>query len=221
VSIRVFHLDDHELLRIGLQAVIEHCPGLELVGQAATAEEALSRIASTRPDVVILDIELGSGPNGIEVCREIRSRWPAIHCLMLTAYGDDESLFSSIMAGASGYLMKGISGDVLRRSVEAVAAGRSLLDPEVTAKVLERLRTGSVGAGGEPPLTDREQEILRLIADGATNREIGERLYLAEKTVRNYVSGLLAKLGVQRRSEAAALHATRRALQGRPQATGQ
>ena len=220
MSIRVFHLDDHELLRIGMQTVIEHCPGLELVGQAATGDEALSRIASTRPDVVILDIALGEGPNGIEVCREIRSRWPDVHCLMLTAYGDDESLFSSIMAGASGFLLKGVKADVLLRSVQAVAAGRSLLDPEVTAKVLERLRAGPAGAG-EPPLTDREQEILRLIADGATNREIGERLYLAEKTVRNYVSGLLAKLGVQRRSEAAA-YAARRAVQGRrPQATGQ
>jgi len=221
VSIRVFHLDDHELLRIGTQTIIEHCPGLELVGQAATAEEALARIASTRPDVVILDIELGSAPSGIEVCREIRSRWPEIHCLMLTAYGDDESLFSSIMAGASGFLLKGVKADVLLRSVQAVASGRSLLDPEVTAKVLERLRAGPAGGrDGEPPLTDREQEILRLIADGATNREIGERLYLAEKTVRNYVSGLLAKLGVQRRSEAAA-YAARRAIRGRPQATGQ
>jgi two-component system, NarL family, response regulator DevR len=221
VSIRVFHLDDHELLRIGTQTVIEHCPGLELVGQAATADEALARIASSRPDVVILDIELGAGPNGIEVCREIRSRWPDIYCLMLTAYGDDESLFSSIMAGASGFLLKGVKADVLLRSVEAVASGRSLLDPEITAKVLERLRGGPAGAvAGEPPLTDREQEVLRLIADGATNREIGERLYLAEKTVRNYVSGLLAKLGVQRRSEAAA-YAARRAVRGRPQTTGQ
>ena len=121
MPIRVFHLDDHELLRIGMQTIIEHCPGLELVGQAATAEEALARIGSTRPDVLILDIELGSAPNGIEVCREIRSRWPEIHCLMLTAYGDDESLFSSIMAGASGFLLKGVKADVLLRSVQAVA----------------------------------------------------------------------------------------------------
>jgi two-component system response regulator DevR len=213
VSIRVFHLDDHELLRIGMHTVIEHCPGLELVGQAAGAHEALPRIDATRPHVVILDIELGDGPNGIEVCREIRSRWPEIHCLMLTAYGDDESLFSSIMAGASGFLLKGVKADTLLEAVQEVASGRSLLDSEVTARVLDRLRNGTQGQ--DPPLTPREQEILRLIADGATNREIGERLYLAEKTVRNYVSGLLAKLGVARRSEAAA-YAARRVLPRRP-----
>ena len=213
MSIRVFHLDDHEMMRIGMGTVIEHCPGLELVGQAATADEALARVGATRPDVVILDVELGGGMSGIEVCREIRSRWPEIHCLMFTAYGDDESLFSSIMAGASGYLLKGIRAAALVEAVEAVAAGRSLLDPNVTARVFERLRNGT--RPDEPPLTAREDEILRLIADGATNREIGERLYLAEKTVRNYVSGLLAKLGVQRRSEAAA-YAARRTIGRQP-----
>lgn len=193
--------------------MIEHCPGLELVGQAASADEALARVGTTRPDVVILDVELGGGPSGIEVCREIRSRWPEIHCLMFTAYGDDESLFSSIMAGASGYLLKGIRAAALVEAVEAVAAGRSLLDPDITTRVLDRLRNGA--NPDDPPLTAREDEILRLIADGATNREIGERLYLAEKTVRNYVSGLLAKLGVQRRSEAAA-YAARRTIGRRP-----
>jgi DNA-binding NarL/FixJ family response regulator len=217
VPIRVFHLDDHELLRIGMRTIVEHCPGLEFAGQAATAAEALTRIAATRPDVAILDIELGGPPSGIEVCREIRSRWPAVHCLMLTAYGDDESLFSSIMAGASGYLLKGVPAAQLVEAVEAVAAGRSLLDPQVTARVLERLRTGR-RSGDDPPLTDREQQILGLIADGATNREIGERLYLAEKTVRNYVSNLLAKLGLQRRTEAAAYAARRTAA--RPPAPG-
>jgi DNA-binding NarL/FixJ family response regulator len=218
LAIRVFHLDDHELLRIGLRAVIEHCPELELVGQSASADDALNRLGQSQPDVAILDVELGERLSGIEVCREIRSRWPAVHCLMLTAYGDDESLFSSIMAGASGYLMKGVTAADLVAAVTAVAAGRSLLDPHVTARVLERLRTGS--RGDEPPLTDRELEILVLIADGATNREIGERLYLAEKTVRNYVSGLLAKLGVQRRSEAAAYAARRTLHRRRPPAQG-
>ena len=185
-----------------MRAVIENCPGLELVGQGATADETLQRIPATRPDVVILDIELGEGPSGIEVCREVRSRWPEIRCLMLTAHGDDRSLFSSIMAGASGYLLKGVRSAVLLDAVQAVAEGRSLLDPGVTAQVLERLRDAP--KSGEPALTERENEILQLIAEGATNREIGEKLFLAEKTVRNYVSGLLAKLGVQRRSEAAA-----------------
>lgn len=189
-------------MRIGIEAVIDHAPNLELVGQASTAEEALQRIAVTRPDVALLDIQLGHGESGIEVCREVRSRWPDIHCLMFTAYGDDESVFAAIMAGASGYLLKGVSAARLVEAVEAVAAGRSLLDSRVTAQVLNRVR-GAGGDGG-PELTEREQAILSLIAEGATNREIGQSLYLAEKTVRNYVSGLLAKLGVQRRSEAAA-----------------
>jgi two-component system response regulator DevR len=213
LPIRVFHLDDHELLRVGLGTVIEHCPELELVGQAASADDAMARIPIARPDVVILDIELGDGPSGIEVCREIRSRWPEIHCLMLTAHGDDESLFSSIMAGASGFLLKGVRAAALVEAVEAVASGRSLLDAEMTARVFDRLRNGP--RRGEPPLTAREEEILGLIAGGATNREIGARLYLAEKTVRNYVSGLLAKLGVQRRSEAAA-YAARQGIRPQP-----
>jgi DNA-binding NarL/FixJ family response regulator len=202
VPVRIFHLDDHELFRIAIEAVIDQTAGLELVGQATTAEQALQRIPATQPDVAILDIQLGEGPDGIEVCREVRSRWPEIHCLMFTAYGDERSVLASVMAGASGYLLKEVGADALVRAVRAVAAGRSLLDPEVTAHVLERLRAPARST--EPALTDREREILKLIAEGATNREIGENLYLAEKTVRNYVSGLLAKLGVQRRSEAAA-----------------
>jgi two-component system, NarL family, response regulator DevR len=200
-------------MRIGMRAVFESCPALELVGQAATAAETLQRIPATRPDIVILDIELGEGPSGIEVCREVRSRWPEIKCLMLTAHGDDRSLFSAIMAGASGYLLKGVRSATLVEAVQAVAEGRSLLDPGVTAQVLDRLRDAP--KAGEPALTDREHEILQLIAEGATNRQIGEKLFLAEKTVRNYVSGLLAKLGVQRRSEAAA-YAARWAPRRRP-----
>lgn len=202
MPVRIFHLDDHELVRIGVETVIENSPGLELVGHATNASEALQRIPATRPDVCLLDIQLEDDRSGIEVCREVRSRWPEIHCLMFTAYGDDESVFASIMAGASGYLLKGVNAAALVEAVQAVAAGRSLLDPRVTAQVLERLR--GAARSNEPALTDREWEILRLISEGATNREIGQRLYLAEKTVRNYVSGLLAKLGVQRRSEAAA-----------------
>src|SRR2546421_1971267 len=135
MAVRIFHVDDHELIRIGIDAVIEKCPGLQLVGWAATAEEALHRIPVARPDVAILDIQLGEGTNGIELCREIRSRWPDIHCLMFTAYGDDQSVFASIMAGASGYLLKGVGAAKLMDAVRAVAAGRSLLDPGVTAKV--------------------------------------------------------------------------------------
>ena len=210
MAVRIFHVDDHEVIRIGIDTVIEKCSGLQLVGWAATAEEALHRIPVARPDVAILDIQLGDGPNGIELCREIRSRWPEIHCLMFTSYGDDHSVFASIMAGASGYLLKGVGAAALMDAVRAVAAGRSLLDPKVTAKVLERVRGGT----NEPALTQREQAILRLISEGATNREIGNKLHLAEKTVRNYVSGLLAKLGVQRRSEAAA-YAARQTAEGR------
>jgi two-component system, NarL family, response regulator DevR len=213
MAVRVFHVDDHEVVRIGIDAVIEKAPGLQLVGWAATADEALHRIPVARPNVAILDIQLGDGPNGIELCREIRSRWPDIHCLMFTTYGDDQSVFASIMAGASGYLLKGVGSAPLVEAVQAVAAGRSLLDPKVTAKVLERVR--GAARKNEPALTEREQAILALIAEGATNREIGGKLHLAEKTVRNYVSGLLAKLGVQRRSEAAAYAARQTAEQRR------
>lgn len=202
MPVRIFHLDDHEVIRIGIETVISHSPELELVGHASTPEEALQRIPATRPDVALLDIQLGEGPTGIEVCREIRSRWPEIHCLMFTAHGDDESLFAAIMAGASGYLLKGVNAATLVEAVRAVAAGRSLLDPKLTARVLDRLRNAA--RTNEPALTERERAILDLIAEGATNREIGQKLFLAEKTVRNYVSGLLAKLGVQRRGEAAA-----------------
>lgn len=216
MPVRVFHLDDHELVRIGIEAVIGKTPELQFVGWAATAEDALHRIPIARPDVAILDIHLGEGPSGIEVCREVRSRFPEVHCLMLTAYRDDQSVFASIMAGASGYLLKGVGATSLVEAVRAVAAGHSLLDPGVTAKVLERLR--GAPCTNTPPLTERERAILQLIASGATNREIGETLYLAEKTVRNYVSGLLAKLGLQRRTEAAAYVARQTAEQRRPPA---
>lgn len=205
--VRVFHLDDHELFRMGVQTLIEHCEGFELVGQASNADEALGRIPAVNPDIAILDVELGGGANGIEVCREIRARHPKVRCLVLTAYSDDAALFSAIMAGASGYLLKGMKAEALATALRQVAAGYSLLDPAVTTQVLERLRTPVVD--DEPALTAQERRVLDLIAEGCTNREIGERLYLAEKTVRNYVSNVLAKLGLQRRSEAAA-YAVRR-----------
>jgi two-component system response regulator DevR len=178
-----------------------------VVGQAATAAEALELIPQTRPDVAVLDVRLGEGrdePNGIEVCREIRSEHPQVACVMLTSFADDEALFASIMAGASGYVLKQISGGELVKAIRRVAAGESLLDPAVTARVLERLRNPSPEADPLSDLTGQERKILALISEGLTNRQIAGQMYLAEKTVKNYVSHLLAKLGMSRRSEAAA-----------------
>jgi DNA-binding NarL/FixJ family response regulator len=203
-TIRVFLLDDHEVVRRGVRELLEAERGgeIEVVGEAATADEALRQVPTVRPDVAILDIRLPDG-NGVEVCREIRSRHPNIQCLMLTSFADDEALFDAIMAGASGYVLKQVRGSGLVDDVRRVAAGQSLLDPGVTAKVLERLRRGPDDEPGAPHLTDQERRILDLLAEGLTNREIGERLYLAEKTVKNYVSNLLMKLGMHRRTEAA------------------
>jgi two-component system, NarL family, response regulator DevR len=205
VTIRVFLLDDHEVVRRGVRELLEaqgaeH--GLTVVGEAGTAEEALARIPVATPDVAVLDVRLPDG-NGVEVCREIRSRHPEVRCLMLTSFADDEALFDSIMAGASGYVLKQVKGADLVDSVRRVAAGQSLLDPGVTARVLERLRRGPEDEAGAVHLTDQERRILDLLAEGLTNRQIGERLYLAEKTVKNYVSNLLMKLGMHRRTEAA------------------
>jgi two-component system response regulator DevR len=204
VTIRVFLLDDHELVRRGVRDILEAAGPDEVavVGEAGTAEEALRRIPATSPDVAVLDVRLPDG-NGVEVCREIRSRHPEVACLMLTSFADDEALFDSIMAGAAGYVLKQVRGSDLVDSIRRVAAGQSLLDPTLTARVLERLRRGPED---EPPgvhLTDQERRILDLLAEGLTNRQIGERMYLAEKTVKNYVSNLLMKLGMHRRTEAA------------------
>lgn len=184
---------------------------IEVVGEAGTAADALVRIPAVRPDVAILDVRLPDG-SGVEVCREIRARDDSVQCLMLTSYADDEALFDAIMAGASGYVLKAIRGNELLSAVRDVAAGKSLLDPVATARVLERLRNG----GAEPDdrfdaLTDQERRILDLIGEGLTNRAIGERLHLAEKTIKNYVSSLLSKLGMERRSQAAAYVARRQA----------
>ena len=197
---RVFLLDDHEVVRRGLRDLLEAEEDFEVVGEAGTAEEAYGRIPATRPDVAVLDVRLPDG-DGIEVCREIRSRHPEIQCLMLTSFADDEALFSSIMAGASGYLLKQVKGTDLVGGIRRVGAGESLLDPSLTQKVLERLRSPEEDelAG----LTPQERKILDLIAEGLTNRQIGERMFLAEKTVKNYVSNLLSKLGMSRRTEAA------------------
>jgi len=200
--IRVFLLDDHELVRRGIRELLETESDIEICGEAETAEAALSRIPPTKPNVAILDVRLPDG-NGVEVCREIRSRHPEINCLILTSYSDDDALFQAIMAGAAGYLLKQIRGIDLVDAVRRVSAGQSLLDPGVTARVLERLRAGPETDERLARLTDQERRILDLIAEGLTNRQIAERVHLAEKTVKNYVSNLLAKLGMERRTQAA------------------
>jgi len=200
VTVKVFLLDDHEVVRRGLRDLIDAEDDLEVVGEAGTAEDALARIPSTQPNVAVLDVRLPDG-DGIEVCREIRSSHPDVACLMLTSFADDEALFAAIMAGAAGYLLKQVRGRDLVDGIRRVGSGESLLDPTVTARVLERLRTQP--ADELAGLTDQERRILDLISEGLTNRQIGERMYLAEKTVKNYVSNVLAKLGMSRRTEVA------------------
>ena len=201
-QIRVFILDDHELVRRGLTDLLESTGDIQIVGEAATAGEALRRIPAARPTVALLDARLPDG-SGIDVCRDIRSSNPEISCVILTSYDDDEALFAAVMAGAAGYLLKQIGGSSLIDGIRQVAAGNSLLDPTMTHKLLERLRHPVEADPVAASLTAREHEILTLIAEGNTNRQIGEQLFLAEKTVKNYVSALLAKLGMQRRTQAA------------------
>ena len=200
--ISVFLLDDHEIVRRGVRELIESEPGLTVVGEASTAEEALHRIPAVRPDVAVLDVRLPDG-SGVEVCREVRSQLPGLACLMLTSFSDDDALFEAIMAGASGYVLKQIRGNDLVTAIRRVARGESLLDPSVTSKVLHRLRNPSEEDERLAKLTPQERRILDLIAEGATNRQIGNELHLAEKTVKNYVSNMLMKLGMSRRTEAA------------------
>ncbi|MEO6503372.1 MAG: response regulator transcription factor [Jatrophihabitantaceae bacterium] len=200
--IRVFLLDDHEIVRRGIADLLSAAEDMEVVGEAGTAAEALRRIPAVRPDVALLDGRLPDG-SGIDVCRDIRSSYPDIGCLILTSYDDDDALFAAVMAGASGYLLKEIRGSSLLDGIRQVKAGHSLLDPTVTERVMQRLRNGKEQDPRLAGLTERERDILNLIADGLTNRQIGERLFLAEKTVKNYVSTLLAKLGMQRRTQAA------------------
>jgi DNA-binding NarL/FixJ family response regulator len=204
VTISVFLLDDHEIVRRGIAQLLESEDDITVAGEASTAAQALARIPALLPDVAILDVRLPDG-EGVEVCREVRSSVsPPPACLMLTSYSDDEALFGAIMAGASGYLLKQVTGVDLVSAVRTVAAGGSLLDPRATAVVLERLRKGEEPADPRyESLSPQERRILHLIADGLTNRQIGAEMFLAEKTVKNYVSSLLHKLGFARRTEAA------------------
>ena len=200
--IRVFLLDDHEIVRRGLRELLESEGDIEVVGESGLAQEAARRIPALRPDVAVLDGRLPDG-SGIDVCREIRSRNPEIAALILTSYDDDEALFSAIMAGAAGYVLKQVRGTDLVETVRRVAAGQSTLDPAVTQQVLDRLRRGPAEDPALAPLTSQERRTLELIGQGMTNRQISEEMFLAEKTVKNYVSSLLAKLGLERRTQAA------------------
>ena len=203
-TIDVFLLDDHEVVRRGVADVLHSDPGIRVVGQAKNAAEALARVPALKPDVAILDVRLPDG-DGVSVCRELRSRLPQLKVIMLTSYSDDEALFEAIMAGASGYLLKQILGQDLVTGVRTVVAGGSLLDPTAATAVLERLRRAAEPAGPLAALSPQERTVLELIGEGLTNRQIGERMFLAEKTVKNYVSHLLAKLGLERRTQAAVL----------------
>jgi DNA-binding NarL/FixJ family response regulator len=201
--LRVLLVDDHEVVRQGLRALLESNETIDVVGEAGTAADAVRRVGYDGPDVVVMDVRLPDG-SGVDACREIRSRWPDIRVLMLTSYADEEALVAAIMAGAAGYVLKRINSEELVRSVQRVGRGESLLDPEMTERLFRKIR----GEAEEDPLLARlspqERKILDLIAAGMTNREIAEELYLAEKTVKNYVSNLLGKLEMKRRSEAAA-----------------
>jgi two-component system response regulator DevR len=205
-TIRVFLLDDHDVVREGLRFLLERQDDIEVVGDTASAVEAIARIPALKPHVAVLDGRLPDG-SGIEVCRAVRSVDPSIRALILTSYDDDEALFAAIMAGASGYVLKEIRSSDLVTAVRQVAAGNSLIDPALTARVLERVRNGPASARELADLTEREMELLGFIAEGLTNRQIGERMFLAEKTIKNYVSSILAKLGLERRTQAAVLAA--------------
>jgi DNA-binding NarL/FixJ family response regulator len=202
--IRVFLLDDHEVVRRGLRDLLETDGDITIVGESGTAREATARIPALRPDVAVLDARLPDG-SGIDVCRDVRSIDPAIRALILTSFDDDEALFAAILAGAAGYLLKQVGGNDLVDAIRRVAAGQSLIDPSLTARLLERLRNGPAEQPELASLTAQEHKILALIAEGLTNRQIGERMSLAEKTVKNYVSSVLSKLGLERRTQAAVL----------------
>ncbi|MFF0431485.1 response regulator [Streptomyces sp. NPDC004327] len=207
---RVFLLDDHEVVRRGLRDLIDDEPDMEVVGEAATAEQALARGPALRPDVAVLDVRLPDG-DGISVCRELRSRMPGLACLMLTSFDDEDALIDAIMAGAAGYVLKQIKGSDLVSAVRTVATGQSMLDPATTARLMHSLREPEAAGAPEDErlavLSERERSVLDLIGEGLTNREIAERLYLSEKTVKNHISRLLGKLGVERRVQAAVIAA--------------
>jgi len=202
-TIKVFLLDDHEIVRRGVRDMLEAEPDITVVGEAGTAESALARIPAVRPDVAVLDVRLPDG-DGVTVCREIRSKMPEVGCLMLTSFSDDDALMDAVMAGASGFVLKQIRGTDLIGAVRTIASGQSLLDSKATATLMARLRGGSGKEDLLGTLTPQERRILELIGDGLTNRQIGEKMFLAEKTVKNYISSLFSKLGMQRRTQAAA-----------------
>ena len=201
MTTRVFLVDDHEIVRRGIAGIIDAEPDLEVVGESSTVNQTLGRVTATRPDIVVLDVRLPDG-SGIDLCRSIRSKLPEVRCIMLTAFDDDQASVAAVLAGASGYVLKDIRGQKLIEGIRAVAAGRALMTRAITDQVVDRLSEPAAQPDG-PELTLRERQVLQLIADGLTNRQIGERLELAEKTVKNYVSGLLAKLGMERRTQAA------------------
>jgi DNA-binding NarL/FixJ family response regulator len=203
-QVRIFLLDDHEIVRRGLRELLEAEADFTVVGESGSAQEAERRIPALRPNVAVLDARLPDG-SGIDVCRAVRSIDPTINALILTSYDDDEALFAAIMAGAAGYVLKQVTGNDLVETIRRVGAGQSMLDPAVTQRVLERIRSGSPQPDELHGLTDQERKVLELIAEGLTNRQISERMFLAEKTVKNYVSSLLAKLGLERRTQAAVL----------------
>jgi two-component system response regulator DevR len=204
--IRIFLLDDHEVVRRGIAELLGAVSGFEVVGEAGTVAQTLPRVLACRPDVAVLDARLPDG-SGIDACRDIRTALPDTHCLILTSYDDQDAVLASVLAGASGYVLKEVRTAGLVDAIRQVALGRSLMDPALIAKVLERVREGSPADQRLAALTSREREVFDLIAEGLTNRQIGERLFLAEKTVKNHVSSLLAKLGLQRRTQAAVLGA--------------
>jgi len=202
-QIRVFLLDDHEIVRRGVRELLESSPDITIVGEAGTASSALARIPPLHPDMAVLDVRLPDG-DGITVCRDIRSRMPEVACLMLTSFGDDQAIFDAIMAGAAGYVLKQIRGTDLVGAVRTVASGESMLDPQAASRVMRHMREQAARTDPLAGLTGQERRILELIGEGLTNRQIGERMFLAEKTVKNYVSALFAKMGMERRTQAAA-----------------
>jgi DNA-binding NarL/FixJ family response regulator len=205
-KIAVFLLDDHEIFRRGIRDLLAAEPDIDLVGEAATAAAALARMPALRPDVAVLDVRLPDG-DGVSVCREICSTLPGTACLMLTGYGDDQALLGAIMAGAAGYVSKQTAGTDLVSALRAVASGESILDPQASRQVMTRLRQRTAGPDPVSALSEQEKRVLELIGEGLTNRQIAERMFLAEKTVKNYVSSMLTKLGMQRRTQAAAFAA--------------
>ena len=203
-TITVFLVDDHEVVRRGVADMLNEEPDLEVIGQAANAAEAMARIPALRPDIAVLDIRLPDG-NGVELCRDLRSKLPELNCLMLTSFTDEQAMLDAILAGAGGYVIKDIKGMELISAVRTVGMGRSLLDNRAAAALMTRLRANVAKPGPLAGLSEQERELLDLIGEGLTNRQIAERMFLAEKTVKNYVSRLLAKLGMQRRTQAAVL----------------